>query len=191
MCVPRFNDIHAPKARFDSWEGHPSITLNKSLQEGAITCSMRLDVMSDRALFDMCPYSDRVIAVRWIQKNQHSLTYPDDPPGLRQQTRKSNQPLTWFWFLHFNWVPLLTRSFPIPTSSSFVMDVSFCRIWSLKAFTSLLANHGAHHHLTLWKLTCHQKRDHVKRNFIFQPSVCRGYDDVSFGGVGLRNGLTS
>ena len=61
MCVPQIQRHPCTKSAI--WllgRDIPSITLNKSLQEGAITCSMRLDVMSDRALFDMCPYSDRV-----------------------------------------------------------------------------------------------------------------------------------
>lgn len=139
---PRFNDIND----LTSWEGkvpmrHPSITLHKSIQEGAIICSMCLDVMSDRGTWpDMCPYSDR--DSQFVGSKR--ITRPICMQLRQQKHGISNQHLYMIWiFLHFNWVLLLTRSFPIPTSSSFVMDVSFCRIWSLKAFTSLLANHRA------------------------------------------------
>lgn len=85
VCSPDSTTSMHQKRDLTSWEGHPSRTLNKSLQEGAIICSMLPGChVRNRALFDMCPYSDR-IAVLWIQKNRFALFdgFPGRiPPGV-------------------------------------------------------------------------------------------------------------
>ena len=158
---PRFNDINAPKARFDFLGGKSSnerhVSIETSIHNFKLITPrrchhlLRYAWMSCQIGHFFFPYSVHIVIdetqfVGSKRIDSHSLTATrrETYPGCGNKKHGNRISTYMIWiFLHYNWVPLLTRSFPIPTSSSFVMDVSFCRIWSLKAFTSLLANHRA------------------------------------------------